>query len=191
MQTSKEDEPMQSRLRRPSPALVVAVVALVGAVAGTAVADPAATTSALSKKKVKKIANKEIAKQFPVATDQIVDGAVTAAKLADGAVTGAKLANDAVSVVARTATSAATTDSDGTQNGGATSVNRATATANCQAGEQVIGGGAEWSAGDTGNNRNLYVSQSHPSGNGWRAVGIVDFGAQGTARIQSTAYCLQ
>jgi hypothetical protein len=51
---------------RPSPAMVVAVVALVAAVAGTAIAGPGASTSAISKSKVKKIANKQINKRLPL-----------------------------------------------------------------------------------------------------------------------------
>ena len=50
---------------RPSPAMVVAVVALVAALGGTALASPTASTSALSKKKVKKIAKKQINKLAP------------------------------------------------------------------------------------------------------------------------------
>ncbi|MGH7359024.1 MAG: hypothetical protein ACREJR_09435 [Candidatus Rokuibacteriota bacterium] len=53
---------------RPSPALIVAVVALVAALAGTAVAsDPLATSSAkkVTKKKVKKIADRRINKLAP------------------------------------------------------------------------------------------------------------------------------
>jgi hypothetical protein len=47
------------RSSRPSPAIVVAVLALVAALAGTAVGnDRVADTSALKKKKVKKIARK-------------------------------------------------------------------------------------------------------------------------------------
>ena len=60
------------RLRhaRPSPALLISVVALVAAVAGTAVAaDPVANTS-VTKKKVKKIAkkqaNKAVARTLPI-----------------------------------------------------------------------------------------------------------------------------
>jgi hypothetical protein len=49
---------------RPSPVIVIAILALVAAVAGTAVAaDPVATTS-VSKKKVKKIARKQAEKFF-------------------------------------------------------------------------------------------------------------------------------
>jgi hypothetical protein len=51
---------------RPSPAIVVAVVALVAAVAGTAIAGPGASTSALNKAKVKRIANKQIDKRLPL-----------------------------------------------------------------------------------------------------------------------------
>jgi hypothetical protein len=47
---------------RPSPALIVAVVALVAALAGTAVAEQA--TTSVSKKKTKRIANKQIDKRL-------------------------------------------------------------------------------------------------------------------------------
>src|SRR5918996_1410850 len=54
---------------RPSPALVVGVLALVAALAGTAVAaDPVATTS-VSKKKTKKIAKNQAIKQIDLAFD--------------------------------------------------------------------------------------------------------------------------
>ncbi|HZA88609.1 MAG TPA: hypothetical protein VE401_00110 [Solirubrobacterales bacterium] len=55
---------------RPSPALVVGVLALVAALAGTAVAaDPVATTS-VSKKKTKKIARNQAIKQIDLAFDE-------------------------------------------------------------------------------------------------------------------------
>ena len=50
---------------RPSPAIIVAVLALVAALAGTALAAPGASTSAISKKKVKKIATKQINELAP------------------------------------------------------------------------------------------------------------------------------
>ena len=50
---------------RPSPSIVVAALALTAAVAGTAVAAPTADTSALTKSKVKRIANKQINKAAP------------------------------------------------------------------------------------------------------------------------------
>jgi hypothetical protein len=49
---------------RPSPAIVLAAVALVAALAGTALAGSDATTSAINKKKVKKIATKQATKQI-------------------------------------------------------------------------------------------------------------------------------
>jgi hypothetical protein len=76
---------------RQSPAIVVAVVALVAAVAGTAVAGPGASTSAITKAKVKKVANKQINKRIPWKTGDIADNAITASKLAAGAVTAPKL----------------------------------------------------------------------------------------------------
>jgi hypothetical protein len=54
---------------RPSPGIVIGIVALVAAVAGTAVAGPGAETSAFTKAKAKKIAkkvaNKQITKRAP------------------------------------------------------------------------------------------------------------------------------
>ena len=61
-----------NRLRMPSPAILVAVLALVAALAGTAVAEQA-TTSAVTKKKVKKIANKQIDKRFPIEGGDLAD----------------------------------------------------------------------------------------------------------------------
>jgi hypothetical protein len=52
------------RISRPSPALIVAIVALVAALSGAAIAQPVANT-AVSKKKVKKIAKKQIKKLAP------------------------------------------------------------------------------------------------------------------------------
>jgi hypothetical protein len=82
---------------RPSPALIVSIVALVAALAGTAVAaNPTATSSAINKKKVKKIANTQIDKRLPWGTADIADRAVTSEKLADGAVAREKIAGGAV-----------------------------------------------------------------------------------------------
>jgi hypothetical protein len=104
---------MSSIIRsRPSPAIVVAIVALVAVLAGTALAGPGASTSAkaITKSKVKKIANTQATKAvqsiFPI----------TSADLG--------------TINTRTATASI--------NGGATGE----ATANCQAGEKVISGGS-------------------------------------------------
>ena len=80
----------------PSPALVVAVLALVAAVVGTAIAGPSESNKAISKSKVKKIANKEIDKRLPLGSSALADGAVTSGKLADGGVTSSKLADGGV-----------------------------------------------------------------------------------------------
>jgi hypothetical protein len=98
---------MKSRMRglRPSPAIVVAVMALIAAVAGTAVAGPGATTSKITKKKVNKIAakvaNQEIDERAPglsVANAAQLDGRPAVAfdtasasdvQTADQALTGA------------------------------------------------------------------------------------------------------
>jgi uncharacterized protein (UPF0333 family) len=61
---------------RPSPALIVAVIALVAALAGTAIAsNPQATSSAINKKKVKQIAkkqaNKAVANALPIGSGEL------------------------------------------------------------------------------------------------------------------------
>ena len=58
---------MMKRVRalRSLPAIVVAALALVAALAGTAIAGPGAESSAINKKKVKKIASKQIKKAAP------------------------------------------------------------------------------------------------------------------------------
>lgn len=56
---------MQAATRRPSPGTIIAALALTFAIAGTAIAAPGATTSAVKKSTVKKIANKQIDKAEP------------------------------------------------------------------------------------------------------------------------------
>jgi hypothetical protein len=109
-------------LKKPSPALIVAIAALCVSLVGTAVAVPIATVS-LNKKEKKqirklaaKIANQRINKRAPglsvaaanlanlantvadnaITTQQLADAAVTPAELADAAVTLAKLADNSV-----------------------------------------------------------------------------------------------
>ena len=72
------------RQARPSPALIVAILALVAAVAGTAVAEQA-TTSKVTTKKVKKISKKQATKYFNA---NIGDASVAHADTADTAGTG-------------------------------------------------------------------------------------------------------
>lgn len=78
-----------NRIRRvvPSPALAVAVLALVAALAGTAVAGPDATTS-INKKRTKKIsrliAKKQVNKKFPVENEDLANPLYSAVVAASG-----------------------------------------------------------------------------------------------------------
>jgi hypothetical protein len=77
--------------------MVVAVMALVAALAGTAVAGPDASTSALNKKKAKKIAKKQINKLAPglsVANAENLDGQPASAFLSNSGVRFAKINAD-------------------------------------------------------------------------------------------------
>jgi hypothetical protein len=152
---------------RSSPALIVAVVALVAALAGTAVAGPGASSSAITKAKVKKVANKQINKQLPWETGDIADAAITAAKLAPASVTAPKLAT----INTRDETVAFPAN------------NFAEATADCQTGERVLSGGIRSTSTFP------LVSELHKTnGEGWRGRA---FNATGTAfTLTVEAYCL-
>jgi len=202
--------------RLPSPGLVVAIVALVAALAGTAVALPGKNSvdgNDLRKNvvKTKNLRNKSVTASKlgigavrtariandAVTGDKIADGTVGAGDLGVGSVTGAEIVNGTVTseelsleITVRTALSPNTTDADGTQNGPAGPVATASATASCLDGETLIGGGARWTTGNNDNNENLYINESYPLGQDWVAQGIVDFGAQGQARVQARAICL-
>jgi len=105
-----------SKSLRPSPAMFVAVVALVMAMSGAAIALPgrssvdasdlakgSVTTKAIAKGAIgsKQIGGKSIKgnrlKDGAVKADQLADGAVTEAKIADGAVTAAKVGDGTLS----------------------------------------------------------------------------------------------
>jgi hypothetical protein len=158
-----------SSLKRsgPSPALIVAVVALVAALAGTAVAaDPLATTS-VSKKKTKKIAKKQANK------------AVDAFATATFPISGAELA----AIEERTASETIAVSAGG-------NVSKETATANCQTGERVISGG--WStelniAG--GVNQAALAYEDKRSDNGWEAS-AGNLSTTTTNELTAHAYCL-
>lgn len=94
---------------KPSPALVIAVIALVAALGGGAVAGVAVTAlNKKERKQVKKIskrqgkkqgkkqARQQIGKQFPIGSSQIANGAVGGAQIANSSIGGAKIANSSI-----------------------------------------------------------------------------------------------
>jgi hypothetical protein len=201
---------------RPSPAIVVAVAALVAALAGTAVAGPGASDSAVTKSKVKKIANKQIDKRFPVGTAGIADSAVTTPKLADGAVTTPKL-GDAAVTTPKLGDASVTTPK--LANGAVTGaklgsvVTRVTETAlpdngsvqaahtPCAAGETLIGGGANFTA-PFGPDTIILASRPSTDAGGtspgdgeafsfWRASAVNVAGGSGATNIRAWAVCVQ
>jgi Ni/Co efflux regulator RcnB len=134
-----------SRLKRsrPSPALVVGVLALVAALAGTAVAaDPVAQTS-ISKKKTKRIATNKANKAveafaeatFPIGAEELG------------------------TIETRTVSQAATN-------------NFVELTANCESGERVLSGGYKTDNAAV-NQFNFFPLESHKQGEGWYVRGFV------------------
>jgi hypothetical protein len=98
--------PSHTRTRRPSAALVVAIVALVAALTGSAIALPGKNTvdkNDIQKNAVKTKTIKAGAVTEPklgdraVSSAKIAEAAITTAKIADAAVSSAKLANASVS----------------------------------------------------------------------------------------------
>ena len=119
---------------RPSPAIVVAILALVAALAGTAIAGSTATTSKITKAKVKKVANKQINKRMPWKTNDIANDAITAPKLAAGAVTAGKLGKLTVRQSETQTVPADASPGNGVFQARSTEVS-------CQSGETALSGG--------------------------------------------------
>jgi hypothetical protein len=159
----------------PSPALVVAVVALVAALAGSAVAaSPLVTSSAkpVTKKKVKKIAKKVAKKQAKKAVNAFEEE-----KFPIGA-------SDLAAIIERSES-----ESIGPSPGGV--ITTETATADCQTGERVISGG--WStelqiAGATTDKAAL-IFEDQRSDNGWEAS-AGNLSSTETNELTAHAYCL-
>jgi hypothetical protein len=153
---------------RPSPALVIAVVALVAALAGTAVAsDPLATrgkvvtkqtVKRIAKKVAKRQAKKQIRKKFPIG------------------------GNDLATIEDRTASE------DLPPGTGGVFIDK-TATANCDTDEQVISGGWSTEFEDNGVTRLAFPISDQRSNNGWEAS-AVNASSTETNELTVHAYCL-
>jgi hypothetical protein len=157
------------RARRPSAGTVIGSLALMVALGGSAAANLPGKNSVNSGD----IQNDRV-KAADIRTD-----AVRLAELASDAVGSAELVPAAVraadlgAIVERSVTVQVI---DGSQNN---------ATADCQPGEVVIGGGNDWSALNTG----LRLQRSVRDGNGWNAAGANDSGLARDLTVY--AYCLE
>jgi hypothetical protein len=152
-----------SRISRPSPAILVAVIALVAALAGTAIAGPGASTSAkaVTKAKVKTIAKKQVNKVLPLGAADIGPAAV--------------LANQLGQINERSQTF--------TINAGQSVAQ----TVSCQTGEKVISGGGRWNTEPLADI--AFTQYDYRVDNGWRAGGANGTGANQQYTVY--AYCLQ
>ena len=162
---------------RPSPALVISIVAMFAALGGGAFAATATTSKQalnnkgnLNKNVVKK---KNIAKKA-VVTSKIKDGKVTGSKLSDESVSASKLGS--ISTTSSTPTTLP-----------ATGVN-ATATVTCPGDSKVTGGGYTTNGSLAAGIIPIGV-ESKRSNNGWTATAY-DLALAGTGTIVAHAYCL-
>ena len=167
---------MEKKKRRlPSAAILIAVVALVAALGGTAIAGPDAFTS-ISKKKTKQVANKQakkqINKQTPWESEDIASSAITSSKLSDEAVKSDELGE----INTKTNSTTVTAGTNGT------------ASVSCDNGEKVVSGG--WEGPPLNPNAVAYIPTGDKKDNeGWTASAF----NLGTNNIELTvyAYCLE
>ena len=169
-----------SRIKRtrPSPALVISIVAMFAALGGGAFAATATTSKQalnnkgnLNKNVVKK---KNIAKKA-VVTSKIKNGKVTGSKLSDESVSGEKLGP--ISQVDGTPTALSeVTGANGTS------------TATCPADSKVVGGGYGTNTDLATTGRLVWGVESKRSNGGWSATGVSVAAPGGT--ITAYAYCL-
>ena len=165
-----------SRIKRarPSPALVISIVAMFAALGGGAFAATATT----SKDAVNKNGNlnKNVVKKKNIAKNAVVTG-----KIKNGKVTGSKLSDESVSASKLGSITEVTETSPPAQ------APAITATATCPEGSQVVAGGYSTNPPYDEANVGPVVHKSERSNNGWKAdATAVDTGDTVTAK----AYCL-
>jgi hypothetical protein len=164
--------------RMPSPAILVAMLALVAAIAGPAVAGQDASTSAITQKKIKQIVTKQIKKLAPglsVASADTLDNLNSTDFRRSNEVIGA---NDLGTITQRSTLSADI--APGAQG---------SAAAQCNAGEQFLSGGNDVAASMGGDVDVSVVASRRESPNGWRV--FVENEGTGNAVVNTHVYCLE
>lgn len=187
-------------IKRPSPAMVVAVLALVLALGGSAYAVTIAPANSVRTASIKdnEVRSRDVFNNSLRGAD-MATASVGARVLAGNSVDSSELAALSVGaeelsgVTTVAANSAATVDADGTTNGGA--FTHVAATAQCPVGTVLLHGGARWVEPSSGGSQNsaVFLQEQYRSGSGndWTVEGIVDFGASGNIKLQALAYCLE
>jgi len=151
----KGAEVRRLRQSRPSPALLIAIVALIAALAGTAIAaDPVANTSALTKKKVKKIVKKQINKLAPGLSVANADNATNAGN-AQNAENSNQLGGVAADAYLRNVEIVTAQSASNSSN--------KSVTATCPAGKVLVGGGARERTGLLAPSATVAIVASGPS----------------------------
>ena len=158
---------------RPSPALIVAVIALVTALAGTSYAVSGLSKNAVGSKQLKKGA----VKTADVAKDAITTGKVKNGSLLKGDFAAGELSTQGTGTVT-TRVASASLGPTGAGSG-------VDLTASCQAGEQAVGGGGLINNDD--NEVTYQASHPSPAGNGSTPTGwTVRFQITGIAHTVTT-----
>jgi hypothetical protein len=173
------------KFRLPRPATVIACLALVFALGGTAA--HAANTVRSGDIVDGEVRSRDVMNRNLKGLD-IADNSLGNRVLGANSVTSEQLTG----IFTVTSNSTAVSDADGTTNGG--QFTHVGATAQCPAGSDLISGGARWvdPSGMGTQNSAVFLQEQYRSGSGndWTVEGIVDFGAQGNIKLQAQAYCL-
>jgi len=171
-------------MRRPSPTLLIGVLSLVAALAGTAVAGSDVQSSAVSKKKVKKIAKKQATKQInnlaPGLSVLNAENATNADQLDNLDSTDFRRSNELIGA----------TDLGTIRERSAVSANippgvLGSADRQCGPGEQVLSGGNDF----TGTDAAVVASRFDPP-SGWKTF-LQNTAGSGDATVTVRVYCLE
>ena len=178
------------RFKKPSPALVIAVIALFVGLSGGAYAASKVGTNQLKAKSVTtgKIAGKSITSGKlagkSVKTGKLAGQAVTESKLGDQSVTSSKLSDESVKsdelgeINTRTETTTLAPQASGS------------VSVSCESGEKVVSGGLEATPINLATNTGVLPSTDRKDNEGWTATGFnISNALNGELKVY--AYCLE
>jgi hypothetical protein len=178
------------RFKKPSPAMVIAVIALFIGLSGAAYAGNKIGTNQIKGKAVttgklagKAVTNGKLAGQA-VKSGKLANGAVTDSKLGDGSVTSSKLSDESVKSDELGEINTRTENTTiAPQTSGSVSVS-------CESGEKVVSGGFEGTTINLNAGVGVFPTTDKKDNDGWKATGYNLSGAQ-NAELEVYAYCLE
>jgi hypothetical protein len=179
---------MKNRPYIPSPALMVAVIALLDAVSGTAYAALSIPANSIGTKQLKNdaVTRTKLAANAVVGS-KIAPGSLTASSIAPNSLTGADINVGTLGTVPSAASAPLAkvqiVTAVGTSGDGSVDTNYTSATATCPSGMYVLGGGVR-----LGDEADQFVNDAYPSANNAFTTDVANVGA-GTPSFTAYAIC--